>query len=183
MSLYDSNGNRVPQKIEGFLESLLDGKNIINIQVDEFSSLIENEKKELEEEYRAWQNTVRDLRALPNKDFFLGKGVIRVFDIERRIETDTDKAKVIIYDIYDKSLFNAIKRYRADKIFITLKLISPRVMEQLVSVRRFYEKMIQLCDYALDYFKSIKGSIIKNAENKNSEIGQQHNRETGPAAS
>lgn len=132
-------------------------------------------------DYSDWTATIKNLNIVPGKDFFLGVENIRLFDVEEHIVTDTDRAKVIVYDIHDKNLVQTIIQKQRSKQVVVLKFISPRLIDQLVSMRKYYRKLLQLCQMSIKILElCVEGVTVTDAEDKSSDSkqGQQTAAET-----
>lgn len=139
------------------------------------SAMLTEEYKYLRGDYSDWIATVKLLDAIPTRDFFLGAEKIKIFDVEERIETDTSRAKVITYSIADKDLVKQILRSKRNgKTRVLLKFISPRVMDELVSIRRFYRTVLKLCKSSIVELNNCRGGIvITNGTDKGSDSKQE----------
>lgn len=139
------------------------------------SAMLIEEYDNLRGDYSDWIATVKLLDAVPTRDFFLGAERIKVFDVEERIETDTKRAKVITYSIADKDLIKQISRNKRNgKTRVLLKFISPRVMDELVSIRRFYRTVLKLCKSSIVELNNCRGGIvITNGTDKGSDSKQE----------
>jgi len=175
MIAYNSaTGQKIPDKLARYVHQVCDlvNENYNPFEIAGMVSLLEAELDNMKADYGDWIETVQALDAVPRKDFFIGTDELKCFDVEEKIETDTDRAKVIVYHIHDKDLIRTIMQRRKNKTYMILKFISPRVVEELVDIKRFYRKLMDLCVASIEQLKkctegiSISNGIDKSTDNK-----------------
>jgi len=114
---------------------------------------LNQEKQKLEREFKVWQKVVEKLDAVESVGYYRGPGLIKIFDVEKRIETDTDKARVNTYIIKGEEVEKLFRVHKKGQKVI-IKFISPRTIEQLVSVWLFYEKALKLFDESINFINN-----------------------------
>jgi len=118
-------------------------------------SSLQEEYKKLQKDYDNWLITVRNLDCLPDKDFFLSPENLKLFDVEERTITNTDKIKVIVYNIQNSEFIQQVIKKKQNKTVVVLKLISPRTIEELVNIQTFYQKILDLCQESINALKKM----------------------------
>ena len=182
MIVYNSaTGQKIPNKIARYMHQVCDlvNENYDPSEVAGMVSLLEAELDDMKADYGDWIETVQNLDAVPRKDFFLGADELKCFDVEEKIETDTDRAKVIVYHIHDKDLISTIMQRRKNKTYMILKFISPRVVEELVDVKRFYRKLMDLCAISIEQLKKCtEGVSISHGSDKSTNNKQEQRQQS-----
>jgi len=175
-------GQNLPQKVSQYVVELclLDPKFYDKRALDDIITVLEDELTKINLDYNDWITTLETLDAVPRKNFFLGENNIKCFDVEEKIETDTDRAKVIVYNIRDKDLLKELIQKKKNKVYVTVKFISPRVIRELVDIKRFYRKLIYLCETSIAKLKECSQGIeildgeYKSKNNKQEQLAEQN---------
>jgi len=119
---------------------------------------LKNEKNRLKKEFSAWKNVLEKLDAIASVNYYRGINLIKIFDVEKRIETDTDKARVNTY-ILKGEVIEKLLRVVNRKKDIIVKFISPRTIKELVSIWLFYEKALELVNRSIEFVSKCEGKI------------------------
>lgn len=150
-------------------------------QTSDIVLLLQEEYKKLQKDYDNWLTTVRNLDAVPSKDFFLSPENLKFFDIEEEVITDTEKVKVIVYNIQNPEFIQQIIKKKQSKSFIVLKFISPRTIEELVNIQAFYQKILDLCQQSINALKKCNKGIIIDHQSSNNRQGSQQSLQNSEA--
>ena len=126
---------------------------------DELIKKLKAEKEILSREFTAWQKSLEKLDAIPSVSYYRSYGLIKLFDVEKRIETDTDKARVNTYIIKGPNVEKLLSTRKVGKKAMIVKFISPRTMELIVSVWLFYEKALELFDKSIEFLNKCEDVV------------------------
>lgn len=165
-----ASGKRASATIANFLAQLLplDNRTYEPEEVSELVKAVEEEKEALQKERTNWLDNLKRLKAVPDTDFFLSTGTLKAMNVEEIIESDSKKVRVSTYVVNDKKLLSSFRFRKGSKNNFTLKLITPDLIEYLMSVRRFYQKAIQVCDTTIRFLNNADKGLQVNGCDKNS---------------